>query len=165
GILRPGIDARVIPGALPQVAVLAHAHPVLPGVVGAENAAVVGFDDRPKALGIHPRNRHADDAYGSLRQTLGARDLFPGVAAVGAFPQSGARAAAFQAIGGAFHAPGGGIEDAWIIWVEDQVYRSDFVIDEKHILPACAAILAAEDAALLAGAEQVPQRRHIDQVG
>src|SRR5262249_4754624 len=150
-------DTRVVPGPLPQVGVLVEPLPGLAAVVGAKHAAVLGLDDRPDAVGVHRRDGNADDADGRLGQAGLARDLLPGVAAVGTFPQARAGAAALQAVGRAFDAPGRSVKHARVGGVEDQVNRADLVIDEKDTLPRLAAVLAAEDAALLVWPVQVPQ--------
>src|SRR5262249_53575411 len=132
-VLRPGVDARVVPGALAEVAVLAGLGPGLAAVVGAEHAAVLGLDDGPDPLRIDRRDGHADDADRALRQRLVAGDLGPGVAAVGALPQPRPRATALQAVGRALHPPGGGVEHARVVRVHREVDGADLVVDEEDL--------------------------------
>src|SRR5205814_4664865 len=97
-VLRMRVNPRVVPGALAEIAIFAGLGPGLAGVVGAEDAAVVGFDQRPDALGIDGRNRDANDADRLFRQPFVSSDLRPVIAAVGAFPQPGAGATALEAV-------------------------------------------------------------------
>src|SRR5262245_2932265 len=164
GILRPGVNARVIPGPLAQFARLIDLGPGLARVVRAKDTAVLSLDDGPDTIRIDRRNRQADDADDPLRQALVAGDLFPRVAAVGALPDTGPRSAALQAVGRAFHPPRRRINDARIVRVESQFERADFVVDEENLFPGEAAVTAAKDAALLVGAVQVAQRRDVEEV-
>src|ERR1700722_3258614 len=164
-VLRACVDSGVIPGTLTQIAVFAGFGPRLTRVFRTEDAAVLGFDDCPNSLRIHRRHGDADDADGPLRQSLGARDLFPGIAAVGAFPQTGAGSAAFEAVRRAFDAPRARIDDARIVRIEDQIDRADFIVDEEHVFPGRAAVVAAKNAALLARAVEMAEGCDVDEVG
>src|SRR5207253_5293213 len=59
----------------------------LAAVARAEHAAVVGLDDGVDVLRIRGRDGDADDAERALGHAFVARELFPGVAAVGRLPQ------------------------------------------------------------------------------
>ena len=71
--LRVGVDARVVKGALADVAVLVDQLPGGAGVVGDEQAAVFGFDHGVDAVGIGAGDRHADLADDALRASPGLR--------------------------------------------------------------------------------------------
>src|SRR5437870_3110338 len=77
-----GIDARVVPGALSQIALLVSLRPRLATIIRAKHAAVFCFDNCPYSIGIRRRNSDADDANRALRQTLVASYFGPGIAAV-----------------------------------------------------------------------------------
>src|SRR5262249_35059634 len=151
-------------GALPQVTVLVDLCPGRARIVGAEHPAVRGLDNRPDAVGVGRRHRHADDAHGAGRETFGPGDLLPGVAAVGALPQPRALAAALQAVGRPPHLPGAGVEHARVAGVEHQVNGPGLLAGEQDALPALAPVGAAEHPALLTGAVQPAQRGGVDQV-
>src|SRR5258706_528662 len=82
GIFGIGVDVRVVPGALAQIALVVGAVPRVAAVVRAEHAAGVGLDDRPHALVIsgYCYAYFADDAFG---QPFVTGYFFPRVAAVG----------------------------------------------------------------------------------
>src|SRR5215472_2683979 len=69
GIFGIGIDARVIPCALPEISLLVGFGPAPATVVGAKHAAVFGFNDGPQTFGIRGRDSNADDANRPARQT------------------------------------------------------------------------------------------------
>src|SRR5580658_1300049 len=60
-------DARVIPGALPQVALFVDFGPGSSAVVGAKYAAVFGFDDRPNTVRHLRRDSDADASENTFR--------------------------------------------------------------------------------------------------
>src|SRR5262245_9650468 len=165
GVLWTGVDARVIPGPLPQLASFVDLGPRRAGVIGAKDAAVLCFDDGPDAIGVRGRYGDADDADRALRQSLVARDLLPCVAAVDALPEAGAIAAAFQTEGGTPDSPSAGVENPGIVRVEAKLETPRVLIHEQDALPGFAAIGAAEHAAFFVGAIQVSQRRDIDDIG
>src|SRR6185295_6189948 len=160
-----GVDAAVVPGALAERARAVARLPRLAAVARAEDAAVLGLDDRVDVLGIALRHRDADDAERPLRQAGVLRQLRPGVAAVGALPQAGAGAAALEAVRRALHPPERGVEDARIDRVHLQVDGADFVAARQHALPALAAVLRTVDAAHLVWAEQVAEHGDVDEIG
>src|SRR5262249_56722859 len=83
GALRVCVDVRVIPRALAQIAVIVDLRPILAPVVRTEDAAVLGFDERPEALRIGGRNGHADPAARpALLPARAARNFRPPVPAV-----------------------------------------------------------------------------------
>src|SRR5262249_1316746 len=96
---------------------------------------------------------------------LGAGDLLPVVAAVGALVQRRPRTAAFQAVRRTADAPGAGVEDARVVGVEDQVHGAGVAVGEQDALPRLAAVRAAEDAALVAGAVQAAQDGGVHHIG
>lgn len=92
-LLGIGVDARIVERALPQAPVFIDAIPCRARVVGAEQAAVLGFDHRVDAIRVG-RHRHADLADNAIRQPRLARDLRPGIAAVRRFIEAAQRSAA-----------------------------------------------------------------------
>src|SRR5690349_22440508 len=95
----------VIPGALAKDVLIVDAGPIPAGVVGAEDAAVGSFHDGPDAFRIGRGDGDADASQNAARQAGAARDVGPGVAAVGRLPQSAAGSAAVEMPGIAAHLP------------------------------------------------------------
>src|SRR5262249_7872606 len=89
GLLVPGVgdDPGVVPGALAEVALAARLLPGLAAVLRAEDATVLGLDQGVEVLGIGGGNRDADDPERPLGHARLARQLVPGVAAVGRLPE------------------------------------------------------------------------------
>src|SRR4029078_3997693 len=116
----------------------------------------------PGARGIRP---HADLAQHTRRQAGPGRDLFPGVAAVGAAEQAAARTAAGNVPEVALGLPHRGEQQARAVWIHGEVDRARDVAAVEDPFPGRAAILRAVDAALAVGAEDVAQDRDIDEVG
>src|SRR6185369_12312896 len=162
-VLGIGVDAAVVPGALAQVAALAHLLPGIAAVVRAEDPAVLGLGDGVEVLRVGGGDGDADDPQGPLGHAGLPRQLVPGVAAVGRLPEGGARAAAVEAPGGAPEAPGRGVDDPRVDRVEDQVDGAGVLADEEDAVPALAAVLRAVDAAGVVGTEGVTQDGHVDE--
>src|SRR5205085_840698 len=74
GVFGIGVNVRVVPGALAQIALVVGAPPRLAAVLGAEDAARVRFDDRPHAIVIR-RDGHADLADRAFRKAVIVREL------------------------------------------------------------------------------------------
>ena len=83
GIFRIGVDARVVPRALAQIALLVRLGPRPAAVVRTEYAAVFRFDNRPQTIRVRGRYRDPDNSDRPFWQALVARDFRPGIAAVG----------------------------------------------------------------------------------
>src|SRR5579884_1467543 len=164
GVLRIGDDVHVVPGALAQLALLGELVPVLTAVVGAVHRALLALDDGPDAAGPGGRGRHADLAEHALGQPVLARDVLPSIAAVARAPQAAALATALQLVRPALSAPRRGVQDPRVLRVHRQVAHADALVDVEHALPRRPAIARAVDAALLAGAVRVAQRRDVDHV-
>ncbi len=162
---RIGENARVIPGALTQLAFLVHFGPGFTGVVRAEHAAVFGFHQRPHAFGIHGRDRHADASEDAFGHAGIAAEIGPGIAAVGGFPDAAIRAAAIETPGLAARFPEAGVEHARIRGVHGKVDRAGVGTAREDLLPRSAAIGGAVDAAHFIGSPEMAQRGHVDDVG
>ena len=91
--LRVSINFAEIPGALAKPAIVIHASPMLPGIIRAVEAAILGFDDRIDAVRIGARNSDADLAEDSARKTI-ALETFPRHAIIFRTIKSAARPAA-----------------------------------------------------------------------
>ena len=160
-----GVDAGVVPGALPQLAEVAGARPGFPAVVGPEYAAVEVFHTGPKAVGIDGRDGNADDANSAFGHPGLMGEFGPGIAPVGAFPEVGPRASAVHAVAVAADFPGAGVQDAGVVGVEDQVHGTGFFAFEEDALPGVTAVFGAINPPFLAGFPEVAHGRYIDQVG
>ncbi len=163
GVLRVGVDVRVVPGALAEAAVGVDQPEALSAVVGAEEAPLLGLDQGPDAARARPRNGHPDSSLDPLREPLG--DRLPRVASVAGPVEAGVLAAAFHGPGPSHRLPDRGVENARVGRVDGQVHRARLVADEEHLLPGLAAVLRAEDPALRVRTEGVAQRRDVDEVG
>ncbi len=162
---RVGVDARVVPCPLSQVAVAVGELPALAAVVGPVDAAVVIFDDGPQAAAVHRRDRDAGYAPGARGQAFAGGYVRPGLAAILAFPQGRAFAAAAQLERGAVHAPGRGIEDARVAGIDDEVDGARARVDKEDLPPCEAAIGRLVDAAFRRVLEQVAEHGCIHDVG
>src|SRR4029453_16543535 len=99
GVLWIRVDARVVPGALAQVALVVRLRPRLAGIVRTKDTTVFSLDDCPQAIRIRRRDGDAHDANHSFRKPGVSGDFRPGVAAVRRFENSTARAAALECPG------------------------------------------------------------------
>ena len=163
-VLRVGDDVGVVPGALPQAAVLVGAPPGAAGVVGAVDAALVRLDRRPHAVRVDRRDRDPDAAPQALGQALAGEPL-PGVAAVHRLPEPAPGPAALETPRRAVDLPGGGVQDARVLGVQAQVHRPGAVVDEQHAFPRLPAVAGAVDTTLVVGAEGVAEGGDVDDVG
>ena len=134
-------------------------------VVGAEDAALGGFHQGPHALRIGRRNGDADAPEHAVGQAGRARDIGPGVAAVGGFEQAAAGAAAIEVIGIAAHLPEAGVEHARIGGVHGEIDRAGVGAAREDLLPGLAAIGGAVDAAHFVRPPEMAQRGDVDDVG
>src|SRR5260221_4699180 len=161
GILWVGVDVQIVPGPAARLALLAQLLPRLAAVVRAEDGAILGVDDGPHTVRARRRDHHADLAEGALGQPLVARDVRPGVAAVGRLPEAGALAAADELMGLAHGFPEGGVGDARVVGIHREIAGARGRAAEEHALPRLAAIARAVDAAGLVGAVGVAKRGNI----
>ena len=161
---RVGVDPRVVPGTLAQLAFLVDPDPGLAGVAGAKHAALGRFHDRVKVVRPGRGDRYAGDAQRRLGHSFLPGQRFPAVTTVGALPQPAALAARFQAVRRADHAPGAGIEHARVDRVHGEVDRAGLIVNEKNPLPADPAVPRAIHASLLVGPEQVAHHGCVHQV-
>src|SRR5215831_4296546 len=91
-----GVDARVVPGPLPQIPLLIRLGPGAAAVVRAKDAAVLSLDNGPQAIRIRRRDGNTYYADRAPRQTGIASDLSPVIAAVSRFEDAAARPAALE---------------------------------------------------------------------
>ena len=165
GVLRVGEDVAVIPGALAQDVLVVDLGPGAAAVVGAEDAAIGGFHQRPDAVRIGRRNGDADASEHAARQAGSARNVGPGIAAVGRFEEAAAGAAAIEMIGIAAHLPEAGVEHARIAGVHGEIDRAGVGAAREDLLPGAAAIGGAVDAAHLVRSPEMAERGDVDDVG
>src|SRR6266545_5367165 len=113
----------VVPGPLPQIAFFVRPAPRLAAVVAAEHAALVRLDNGPDAVVIAPRHGDADLPDHALGEPLVARDLLPGVAAVGGLEEPATRPAAREVPGTAPGLPERRVQDARVHRIHRQIDR------------------------------------------
>src|SRR5438067_13328238 len=94
----------VVPGPQAEGALRVQLLPGVAAVVRADQAALLGLDDRPDAAGLRP-DRHADAPLDTARQARVVGDVGPGIAAVGRAVEAAVRTAALQAPGGPLDVP------------------------------------------------------------
>ena len=164
-ILGVGINAAIVPGALQQGAILVDPSPGFASILGAVHATFLVFDDGPNSIGILGRNRHPNDAIDAAGHARFIGKVFPSIAAIGAFPEFGIRAAAVHAVPIAGHVPGTGVDDARVIGVEDEVGSARLIVNVEDFFPALAPVHAAEYAAHFVGFPEVAQSSYVQHVG
>ena len=162
--LRIGVDARVVPRALTQVAVLVDALPRAAGVVAAEQAAVLGLDLRVEALLVRRRGADAGDAEHALGHAGLVVQRLPTVAAVGRLPQAAALATGLQRPRQPDGAPRRRVQRARVVGREAQIDGAGVFVGEQHALPRRAPVGRAVDAALGVRAGDVAHDRRVDGV-
>src|SRR5439155_2197319 len=120
------------------------------GIVRAEEAAVLVFDERVDAARIGARDRDADLADETFGQPGAPRDLSPRLAAVGRFEEAAARSAARHLILDAIGLPQRGEHHVGIPPIDLDVDAARLVVAKQHFLPGPAAVARLEDPALVA---------------
>ena len=165
GVFGVGEDAGVVPGALLDVALAVDLGPVGAAVVGVVDAAVFGFNDNPKAVGLGRRGGDADAAEDALGQAGIVAEFFPGVAAVGGLPEAAVGAAALKGPGLAEELVDGGVEDLGVAGVDRKIDGSGAVALKEDFLPGFAAVAGAEDTAFRVGSGPVAHGGDVGDVG
>ena len=163
--VRVGEHVRVVERALPHAAGRVHQRPARACVVTHEQAAVLVLHQRVDAAAVGARHGHADAPHHARGQARRARDLGPGVAAVGALEKPAARAATRHLVLDTIRLPQRCVDHARVLAVDRQIYRAGLAVAEEHALPALAAVDALEHAALIARAVVVAEGGHVDDVG
>ena len=156
---RIGDDVRVVEGALPDVAVLVDEHPGAAGVVRDVESALVVLDQRVDPVRVGAGHVDADAPDDAGGQAGVARDLGPGVAAVGGLEEAAAGSAARHLVLDAVRLPHRGVQHVRVAAVDHEVDRAGLVVAEEHLLPRLAAVGALEDAALVARSGRTCRRR------
>src|SRR5439155_14576123 len=154
GILGIGVDVGVVPGALPEIALVVGPPPRLAAVVGAEHAARVRIHDSPDPIMVRGHS-YTDLADRALGHPFVAGELFPGVAAVGGLEEPGAGPAARHVPRPAPRLPDRSVENTRIGGVHCEIDGAGGVGPEQHFLPRLAAVLGPEHAALRIWPERV----------
>ena len=157
-------DVGVVERALPEAAGRVHQRPARAGIVGRVEAAVLVLDQRVDAIRVRARDGDADPADDAGRQTLGAGDLRPGLAAVGGLEQPAARAAARHLVLDPVRLPQRRVHHAGVAPIDDDVHGAGLVVAVEHLLPRLAAVGALEQAALLARHAVAPEAGDEDDV-
>ena len=161
--LRVRVDARVVPGALPDLVLVVDLLPFFSMIVGdVEASFLLRLDDRVHASGPRRRRRHAHAPPDLLGESL--RQLLPRLATIRGFPERRARAAGDQLPRPPHDLPEPCVEDARVEGVHLQLRGASFFVDAEDLLPGLAAVLRAVDAPLLVRAARMTERGDVDQV-
>ena len=166
-VLGIGEDVAVVPRPVDQVAIVGHERPGRAAVVGAIDArlGVLGLDDGPDPGTVGRRDRDTDLALQSVGQPLVRGDITPGVAAVGRLPELAARSTAAERPEVPVGFVDGGVENARVVGIHDQIDRAGLLAHEEHPLPTLTAVVGAIDTPFRVGAKGMAQRGHVDEVG
>lgn len=159
-----GVDACVVERPLAQVGVVADALPRGSGIVGLEHPAFFGLYYGVDAVAVVVADGYADFAQDAFWQAGVARDVGPGFAAIGAFPESASLAAAVEGVWSAPGCPCGGVERIGVLGIEADIQRAGSLIYVEHLAPGLAAIGGFVDAAFLAGHPDFAERGDPDGV-
>src|SRR5205823_5943443 len=136
-------------------------------VVGAVEAALLGFNEGVDAARVGRGDGDTDLAPGARRQAvvLGlVLQVLPTVAAVAGDVQAAAGAAGGHLPRLAAGLPQPGEEEARVVRVQADVAGAGVGVLLEHLLPRLAAVGGAVDAALRVGAEGVAQDRRVGDV-
>ena len=125
----------VVPGPAADVLGVVQPLPRVTAVVGAEEAAVLGLDERPDTARPGRGNGDAYAADYALGEAGPAGQLVPRVAAVGGAVEAAAGPAAVHRPEGAPRLPHGGVQDARIVGVHRQVGRAGVLALVQDVLP------------------------------
>ena len=159
---RIGEDVAVVPGSAGLPGVLVHPGPGVAAVVAAVDPALLvgGFHHRVHAVRRGRGDRHPDAPFEQGGESRRGAHRLPAQAAVQRAVQIAVVAAADHLPRPTDRLPDGCEGDLGIRRVQRQVGRAGPVADEQHVLPAAAAVGAAEDTALRTRTEDVAQRGH-----
>ncbi len=130
---------RVVPGALPELAIGRGQRPALAAVVRAVEPALLRLDQRIDPPAVRRRHGDADLAPDAFRQTAPG-ELLPGVAAVARHPEAAARTAARHLPGAPPRLPQAGEDDVGIGRIESDGRGARVRILLQHLLPGLAAV-------------------------
>ena len=165
GVLRIGEDVRVVPGALPELAVLRALGPAQATVLRPEDATVGRLDEREDPIRARRRDRDRDLPQDALRQPAIARELGPGVATVDRLEDATALAAADELVRAADRLPQGRVHDARIPRIDREVDAAGLGAARQDLLPGLPAIPGTEDAARRVRPVRVAEGRDVRGVG
>src|SRR5215472_545056 len=159
GRFRVGIDFAEIPGTLTKSAIVIHSSPMLSGIIGAVQPAVLRLDDCIDAIGISSGNRDTNPAENSIGKTI-SLEAFPRDAVVFGTVKPAARAATGEEPGLPARLPERCEHDVLVMWIENDIDAAGVFVFGQNFRPCFATVTRAKDAALLIWAERVPQRRY-----
>ena len=164
GVSRRNSEPDIVAGAPDQGSLPAPDFPIGAAVVRTPDGALVGgLDKRINAPGILGRDGHIDLSDGGLGQAVALQAL-PGGAAVAGNIDAAPGPAAEQGVGVHLHLPHAGEQHLGVIRVHRQARAARIRVDEKHALPALAAVGRAVDPAFLLGAREAAERGGEDDV-
>jgi len=161
-ILRIGDDLVVVLRARGHVVV--HLLPGGAGVGAAEEPAGLlgGLDDRVDGVRPLGRDRQPDATHVGLGQT--ALQLLPGVAAVGALVDAGARAAVDQRPDVTPPLVGRRVQDGGVAGVHDHVHDAGVLVDLQDQLPGLASVVGPVEPAVAPGTPEGAHGGHVDDI-
>src|SRR5215469_231192 len=162
GILGVREDVRVVPGPLAVAPVVVHELPFFSAVVGAEQPAFLGLNERINTIWIRS-GCDSNAAEGAFRQAI-AGQLGPGVSAIRRAIQAAAWASAFHRPRLAHRLPHSGKQNVRIREIELNIDAAGLVVYVKNSLPCLAAVARTENAARGIRPEWVSQCGDVDDI-
>src|SRR5579872_177488 len=159
-----GKDVSVVKGALAVLAFAVHQRPGFSSIVGAEQAAFVGFDQGPDSVGIAIGHGHSYASNNTLRQPMAGEPL-PRVAAIAGAVEAASRAAAIHAPWCPPGLPERGKNDVGVGRIECQIDSACVFIFVENFGPGLPAIGGAKDTPLRILTKRVAQCRYKSDVG
>ena len=152
----------VVPRALAISPVVRRELPFLAAIVGAEQTALLSFDQRIHAVWVGS-GRHADASDNAFRQAL-ACQFRPGVTPVGRAIQTASRTAGFHGPRLAHCLPHAGKQNVGVRQVELDINAARPVVHVENALPGLAAIARTEYAPGGVRSEGMAEGRDVDGV-
>ena len=158
GVGRVDGQRRVVPGSLADPPRGADPGPLLAGVVGAEEAALLCLDQGVDALRLALRHPHADPSPDPFGKAL-ALELLPGVTAVAGDVETTSRSARGHPPWGTPGLPQAGKEDPRVRRVETDIGGAGVRVLVQHLLPLRAAVGRPKDSTIRTGTERASEHR------
>ncbi len=155
---------HVVPGAGSQAAIFTEPLPGCATIVGPEERAIFRLNQRIDPLRHRRRNRDADLANRTLRQSRVAGNIRPGVTTVGSLPEAAIRTAAAERVRIPLRLPDRDVDLTRVLRVHRHIDRASPVADVQDPFPGLTAVGCPEDATFIIRSPGMPERGNVDDV-